>query len=102
SVPLRWVALLSLPLSAYLLVETESSTAMVMAAIGAVALVGPAICHRLHPGGRVAALAGAIVVMLPLLALLPEITGAINHLVFDTLNKDPTLSGRTRVLGGAG
>jgi exopolysaccharide production protein ExoQ len=95
SAPLRWVALISLPLSAYLLVETESSTAMVMAGLGGVALVGLAICHRLTPGGRVAALAGAVVVMLPLLALLPEITGAINHFVFDTLNKDPTLSGRT-------
>lgn len=95
SAGLRWVAVLSLPLSVYLLVETESSTAILMAVGGSAVLVGICISERLTTGGRLAALAGAVLILLPLTVLLPEITGALNHFVFDTLNKDPTLTGRT-------
>ncbi len=95
SIPLRWIATLALPLSVYLLIETESSTAIVTAVGGSILLAGLAFAQRFTPGGRVATIAGALLCVLPLTVLIPEIVGAINHFVFDTLNKDPTLTGRT-------
>lgn len=92
---LRWVAVLSLPLAVFLLEGTNSATAVLMAAGGSAALLAMWFTERMQPGGRLAALIGAVVIIAPLSALTPEAIAWINHFVFDTLNKDPTLTGRT-------
>ena len=91
----RWIALASLPLSAYLVLGADSATALLMSAGGVVAICGLWFAQRLPPGGRLGALIAAAIVIVPLTALLPEATAFVNHFVFDTLNKDPTLTGRT-------
>lgn len=95
AMPLRWLALLSLPIAVYLLAETDSATAVLMAAGGAAALIILWFSQRFPPGGRLAALIGAVLILAPLTALTAEMIEWVNHFVFDTLNKDPTLTGRT-------
>ncbi|MEQ1709486.1 MAG: O-antigen ligase family protein [Terricaulis sp.] len=95
NVMLRWVAVLALPLAGYLLIETNATTAVLMAAGGALALIGLWFMQRLPAGGRVAVIAGVVLVAAPLSLLIPEANAWLNHFVFDTLNKDPTLTGRT-------
>jgi exopolysaccharide production protein ExoQ len=93
--PLRWIAWLSLPLGAYLLLNVDSATALLMAIGGAVALIGLWFMERLAPGGRLAMLICSVVIIGPLLLLIPEALAAWDHFLYDTLNKDPTLTGRT-------
>lgn len=92
---LRLAALLSLPLALYLVAGTNSATAVVMALIGTIVLLGMWVAQRLPPGARLGAVVLAVIVCAPLTMLIPEIIDLINHFVFDTLNKDPTLTGRT-------
>lgn len=92
---LKAVAVLSLPLSAYLVAGTNSATAVLMAVGGSAALMGLWWAQRLPPGGRLWALIGALVVLSPLTLLIPEAIEFIDHFVFGTLGKDPTLTGRT-------
>jgi len=92
---MRWIAVLSMPLAVYLLMGTNSATAVLMAVAGTLVLIGMWVSERLPPGGRLAALIGGVVVLAPLTALAPEAMDAINYFVFDTLDKDPTLTGRT-------
>ncbi len=93
--PIRLIALLSLPLSAYLVLGADSATALLMSVGGVAAVCGLWLAQRLPPGGRLGALIGAAIIIAPLSALIPEALSFINHFVFDTLNKDPTLTGRT-------
>ena len=97
SMPLRWIAILSLPLGAYLLAGTNSSTAVLMAIGGSFTLLRLWWGGRFPPAGRIWALLGLAVVASPLILLAPEINDAINQFVFGTLNKDPTLTGRTEL-----
>jgi exopolysaccharide production protein ExoQ len=92
---IRWIAVLSLPLGAYILAATDSATGVLMAVGGSFALLALWVSQRLSPGGRLGAVIAAALVLAPLAALTPEIRQGINHFVFDTLNKDPTLTGRT-------
>ncbi|MGE0741564.1 MAG: O-antigen ligase family protein [Hyphomonadaceae bacterium] len=92
---LRWLAVLALPLGVALLLGANSATALLMAAGGSAALVGLWFAQRLPPGGRLATLVGGLLILSPLALLAPEINAFINHFVFDTLDKDPTLTGRT-------
>lgn len=92
---LRWVAILSLPLGGYLLAVTNSATGVLMAVGGSFALLAMWASQRLSPGARLGAIAAAALVLAPAAALGPEINEAVNHFLFDTLNKDPTLTGRT-------
>lgn len=91
----RWVALLAIPLALYLLVGSHSATALLMGAAGSLVLITFWVTQRLPARARLVTLIGALVVLAPLLALLPEATAALDHFLFDTLNKDPTLTGRT-------
>jgi len=93
--PLRIIAFLSLPLSAYLLSGTNSATAVLMAFGGSAILLGLWWAERLPPGGRLFAIIAGVVIIAPLSALIPEAIAFTNHFLFDTLNKDPTLTGRT-------
>jgi exopolysaccharide production protein ExoQ len=95
SAAVRWAAVLTLPLAVYLLLETNSATAVLMALGGSFVLIMLWFSQRLAPGGRLAALIGALLVLAPLTALAPEASAWMNHFVFDTLGKDPTLTGRT-------
>lgn len=95
SVAVRWVALLAIPLALYMLLGSHAATAVLMAAAGAAILLALWFSQRLAPGGRLATAIGAVLVLAPLTALAPEASDFINHFLFDTLNKDPTLTGRT-------
>lgn len=92
---LKVMALLSLPLSVYLVAGTNSATAVLMAVGGSAALIALWWSQRLPPGGRLGALIVGAIVLAPLLLLLPEAIAFTNHFLFDTLGKDPTLTGRT-------
>ncbi|MBC7769564.1 MAG: O-antigen ligase family protein [Phycisphaerales bacterium] len=92
---LRGVALLSLPLSVYLLAGTNSATAVLMAFGGSAVLLALWWSQRLPPGARLGALIVSAIVLAPLSLLIPEAIEFTNHFVFDTLGKDPTLTGRT-------
>ncbi len=93
-VALRWLAVLSFPLAAYLVLEVNSATALLMAVGGSAAMLGLWFLQRFTPGGRLATLVAAMVVLAPISLVIPEIIDAMNHFLFDTLNKDPTLTGR--------
>jgi exopolysaccharide production protein ExoQ len=93
--PLRWIALLSLPLSVFLLAGTNSATAVLMAVGGTFVLLSLWWAERLPPGGRVFTLLALLLILAPLTMLTPEAIEAFNHFMFNTLNKDPTLTGRT-------
>lgn len=93
-VALRWVAILSFPLALYLVLEVNSATALLMAVGGSAALAGLWLMQRFTPGGRVATILAALIVLAPISLVIPEIVDAMNHFLFDTLNKDPTLTGR--------
>jgi exopolysaccharide production protein ExoQ len=93
--PLRWLAVLAILLALYLVARTSSATAIVMTAVGSIMLIGLWFSQRLPPGGRVAAIVGALIILAPFSALVPEIIDGVNYFIYDTLNKDPTLTGRT-------
>lgn len=92
---LRGLAVLALPLSVYLLAGTNSATAVLMAFGGSAALLGLWWAQRLPPGGRLGTILGAALILSPLTLLIPEAIEFTNHFLFDTLGKDPTLTGRT-------
>jgi len=93
-VALRWIAVLSFPLALYLVLEVNSATALLMAIGGSSALFGLWLLQRFTPGGRLATLIAACLVLAPITLVLPEILEAMNRFLFETLNKDPTLTGR--------
>ena len=92
---IRWIAALTLPVGLGVLLGVNSATALLMSIAGAVALLALWFVERLQPGGRLAALIGAAFVITPLLFLAPEALAAWDDFLFNTLNKDPTLTGRT-------
>lgn len=92
---LRWIAILALPIGVYILLGVNSATALLIGIGGAAVLLVLWFIQRLQPGGRLAALIAGAVIVTPLLLLLPEAFAAWNHFLFDTLDKDPTLTGRT-------
>lgn len=92
---LRWVAALAMPVGIYVLLGVNSATALLMGIGGAAVLFVLWFTERMQPGGRLAAILGAAVIATPLLLLIPEAIAAWNHFLFDTLDKDPTLTGRT-------
>lgn len=92
---LRWVAMLAIPLGLLVLLGVNSATALLMGVGGAGLLFGLWVAERLTPGARLAALVGGLVILIPLLLLIPEALQAWDHFLYDTLDKDPTLTGRT-------
>ncbi len=95
SVGARWVGLVSLPLAIFLLIGSHAATAILMAAAGALILLALWFSERLPPNGRLATLIGVLLVLAPLAALTPEASEFVDRFMFETLNKDPTLTGRT-------
>jgi exopolysaccharide production protein ExoQ len=93
-IAMRWIAVLSFPLALYLVLEVNSATALLMAVGGSAALLGLWFLQRFTPGGRLATIVAAFVVLAPISLVIPEIMDGINHFLFDTLDKDPTLTGR--------
>jgi exopolysaccharide production protein ExoQ len=92
---MRWVGAVALPIGAYILLNVDSATALLMGAGGAAILLVFAFVQRMQPGGRLAALIAALIIATPLILLVPEALAAWDHFLFDTLDKDPTLTGRT-------
>lgn len=92
---IKAIALAGVPLSVYLVAGTDSATALLMSVVGSFALVALWFSQRLPPGGRLGAIVAGALMFAPLTALIPEALALINHFVFDTLGKDPTLTGRT-------
>jgi exopolysaccharide production protein ExoQ len=92
---MRWVAALALPIGIYILIGVNSATALLMGVGGAAMLLVLWFIERMQPGGRLAALIVAMIIAMPLLLLIPEALQAWDHFLFDTLDKDPTLTGRT-------
>jgi len=94
---MRWIALLSVPFSAFLLITTESSTALVLGLVGSLAIIACRFAERMTPSGRIGMVLMFAAILTPMTLLLPEINASIDHFLFDTLNKDPTLTGRTQL-----
>jgi exopolysaccharide production protein ExoQ len=92
---MRWIAVLALPIGIYILLGVNSATALLMGIGGAAMLLVLWFTERMQPGGRLAALLIAAVILTPLLLLIPEGLQAWDHFLYDTLDKDPTLTGRT-------
>lgn len=92
---MRWVAALALPVGIYILLGVNSATALIMGVGGAVMLLVLAFTERMQPGGRLAAIIVALIIATPLLLLTPEALQAWDYFIYDTLDKDPTLTGRT-------
>jgi exopolysaccharide production protein ExoQ len=92
---MRWVAALALPVGIYILLGVNSATALIMGVGGAAMLLVLAFTERMQPGGRLAAIIVALIIATPLLLLIPEALRAWDHFIYDTLDKDPTLTGRT-------
>lgn len=92
---LRWIAGLALPVGGIILLGVNSATALLMAIGGAFVLIALWFSERMTPGGRLAALACVGIISIPLMLLIPEALQAWDHFLYDTLNKDPTLTGRT-------
>jgi exopolysaccharide production protein ExoQ len=86
---------LSLPVGGYILLGVNSATALLMGVGGAVVLAGLWFSERMAPGGRLATLLGMFVILAPLALLIPEALQAWDYFLYDTLDKDPTLTGRT-------
>jgi exopolysaccharide production protein ExoQ len=95
SKPLRLAALLALPLAAALVVVTSSATSAILAVVGTVTIFLLWLGERLTPGMRLSVLFFSAVLLIPLFMLAPEISALRDHILYDTLNKDPTLTGRT-------
>lgn len=92
--PLRWIALIAVPLGVYLLNGTNSATAVLMAVGGSFVLIGLWWSQRLPPGGRLGTLLVTALILAPLTALIPEAIEAMDYFLYNTLDKDPTLTGR--------
>jgi len=93
----RWIAILAVPFAMYLLIATESSTALVLGIVGSLLVIGCRFAERFSPGGRLGAVLMGFAILTPMTLLLPEINAGVDHFLFDTLNKDPTLTGRTQL-----
>lgn len=92
---MRWIGVLAIPLAAYFVIRAESATALAAAGASAAALCGLWVLQRVPAGGRLAVMIGAGIVLLPLGVLLPEGLAWLERFMTDTLDKDPTLTGRT-------
>ena len=92
---LRWIAMAAMPLGLLVLLGVNSATALLMGIGGPILLFGLWFAERMTPGARLATLLGVAVMLVPLLLLIPEALQAWDHFLYDTLDKDPTLTGRT-------
>jgi len=92
---LRWIAILSMPIGLFILLRVDSATALLMGVGGTVALLGLWFAQRMTAGGRLGVLVCLAIMIAPLLLLIPEGISAWEHFLYDTLDKDPTLTGRT-------
>lgn len=93
--PIRWLAMAALPLGIFLVAGTNSATALLMAVGGSGLLMALWFAQRMTAGGRIGLVVFALLVLAPITALTPEITEIVNEFLYDTLDKDPTLTGRT-------
>ncbi|GAM96391.1 lipid A core-O-antigen ligase and related enzymes [alpha proteobacterium U9-1i] len=96
----RWMrpaALFGGLVAVYILATTSSASAFLLAGLAAPGLIALHLTKRMAPAVRVAILGFAIIVAIPIIFLAPEIEAAINYFLFDTLGKDPTLTGRTHL-----
>lgn len=91
----RLAALASIPISAWLLYQSNATTPLVLMLLGMGVLVVGSVMTRAAPVGRVVVLAAALALGLPLFVLAPEINLWTEDFMLNVLGKDPTLTGRT-------
>ncbi|MBX3509943.1 MAG: O-antigen ligase family protein [Hyphomonadaceae bacterium] len=91
----RWIAALALLIGFYFLVRAESATALVTGLVMIMALAGLWYLQRLPANGRLSLLLVGLIILVPLSFLLPEALAWVERFMTDTLDKDPTLTGRT-------
>ncbi len=92
---LRWIAVLSLPICGYILLSVNSATALITAVLGTGMLYALWVTERFLPAARLAAIAMFVLIAAPLVLLAPEANAAWEDFLYNTLDKDPTLTGRT-------
>lgn len=93
--PVRWIAFAAVPLGAFLVFQSKSATANVLAVVGVSFLILMWMSQRVTPAVRTAAVLWAFAVLAPLTALTPEIQRSVTSFVTEELGKDMTLTGRT-------
>jgi exopolysaccharide production protein ExoQ len=91
----RIVASLAILLAFFLIVQGDSATALVSAAVLAGLLVLLALASFAGRGGRLFALLAAALIAVPTLVALPEIERQVAIIQTDVLQKDARLTGRT-------
>jgi exopolysaccharide production protein ExoQ len=94
---MRLASVASLAMGVFIVDQANSSGALVMAAVGALALIGIWLAQRLTTAVRTGAIIVALAVFTPLVLLAPEAGTALDRFMYETLNKDPTLSGREQL-----
>jgi len=93
--PLRLAALAGLLIGLVVVAITNSATGAILTFGGVVALLVLWLSEGMTPGSRLVTLVLGAAMAAPLLLLLPELSALWDHFLYDTLNKDPTLTGRT-------
>lgn len=91
----RLAALVSLPLAAWLLYQSNAATPLVLAVAGFGLLGLGLVMMRAAPAGRLVVLIAVLCVATPLFFLAPEIDLWLQDFMVNVLGKDPTLTGRT-------
>jgi exopolysaccharide production protein ExoQ len=91
----RLAALVSLPLAAWLLYQSNAATPLVLAAAGFALFGTGVVMLRAAPVGRLVVLAAMLCLAAPLFFLAPEIDLWLQDFMANVLGKDPTLTGRT-------
>lgn len=92
---LRLAAAFSLVPAAFLLVQGDSATALVSAAVLVMVLALLGASSWLGRGGRMFLLGSAVLLVVPLLVALPQVEQQTERLRTDVLEKDARLTGRT-------
>jgi len=93
--PVRIAAVLSLPLSLWLLVQSNASTGLVTTALGVSVFFGTWALMVTRPIYRAAMIGGMLAAMVPIAVALPALNEAASEFTFNVLKKDATLTGRT-------
>jgi exopolysaccharide production protein ExoQ len=94
---MRLASFACLAMGVFIVDQSNSSGALVMALVGAAALIGIWMAQRLTTAVRTGAIIAALSVFTPLVLLAPEAGTAVDRFMYETLNKDPTLSGRDQL-----
>lgn len=94
---MRAAAAAGILIGLFVLAITKSASALVLTGIAVPGLLAIYLTQKMTPAARMSILIVAVIVTIPIIFLAPEIEEAINYFLFNTLGKDPTLTGRTQL-----